>query len=72
MPIFAIHLIGNSKRLRGAIQDYYGPFVPICNNAASYNMKLCNQPRNVSLNLKQTGIQSILVISKSNGPSETP
>ena len=27
MPILAMHLIGNSTRLRGAIQDHYGPLV---------------------------------------------
>ena len=27
MPILAMYFIGNSTRLRGPIQDHYGPFV---------------------------------------------
>ena len=29
VPILAMHLIGNSTCLRGAIQDHYGPLVSI-------------------------------------------
>ena len=40
MPILAMHLIGNSTCLRGAIQDHYGPLVIVRGSQHSLNFQI--------------------------------